>query len=312
MEVVGPDGVEAVAGGAGRDEAGVVPVVLRDEEPGRGEGADRLGELGEKVPVRVVDERVRRVEPEPVEVVLAEPVERVVEEQVADAARARVVEVHGPAPRRLVPVGEDGPERGEVGAVRAEVVVDDVEEHGQALAVRRVDEPAQVVGPAVGVRRRVERGAVVAPAPLAGEVGERHELDGRHAHLRQRGQLLAHAVERAGRGERPDVELVDDEVRQRGRGPAPVGPRERSEVDHLARPVDALGLVPRGRVGERVPAVEREPVAVARCHGVHERLVVPVARRVERGGAAVEDDVDAAGGRGPDAEPDAAGLDEGA
>ena len=174
-----------------------------------------------------------------------------------------------------------------------------------------VDEPAQTVRPSVAVGRRVEGGAVVAPAPLAREVGEGHEFDGRHAEVVQVAQPLADAVEGAGLRERADVELVDDEVAERGRGPVAVRPGERARVDDLARPVDALRLEPRGRVGKRLAAVEREAVAVARGRPAHERLVVPVAHGVEQGGAAVEDNLDALGDGRPDAEPDAAGFDEG-
>ena len=313
VEVVGPDGVEAVAAPPPRrDEAGVVPVVLRDQQAGRGEAVDVGRELLKKVRVRVVDERVRGVEAEPVEAVLLQPMPRVVQEQVADAARAVVVEVHGLPPRRLVLRGEHGTECGDVGAVRAEVVVDDVEEHGEALGVGRVHEPAQVAGAAVGVGRRVEGGAVVAPPALAGEVGERQELDGRYAEVCQVPQPLADAVERALLRERPDVELVHDEVFQHGRRPPVAGPRERGRVHHLARAVDALRLVPRGGVRDMLASVERDPVAVARRHPAHERLVVAVARGVERGGPSVEDDLDAVGGGRPDAEADAAGFDEGA
>ena len=57
------------------------------------------------------------------------------------------------------------------------MVVDDVEEYGEAEPVRGVDETSQVVGRAVAARRREQRHAVVAPVARPGKVGDRHQLD---------------------------------------------------------------------------------------------------------------------------------------
>ena len=73
----------------------------------------------------------------------------------------------------------------EVIAVRAEVIVDDIEHHGDALLVRRIHERAQVVRRPVASCGRVEAHAVVAPVSLAGEIGDRHDLDRIHAEFRQ-------------------------------------------------------------------------------------------------------------------------------
>ena len=94
------------------------------------------------------------------------------------SSRAGSVEIDRAAPRRSVAVGEIVlAECGQVGAFRPEVVVDDVEDHGEAVPVRGVDEAPEIVRGAVGARRGVERDAVVAPVPAAGEVGDRHQLD---------------------------------------------------------------------------------------------------------------------------------------
>ena len=69
-----------------------------------------------------------------------------------------------------VPVGEVvRGELAEVVAVGAEVVVDDVEDDGEAVAVRLVHEAAQVVGLAVETRGGEEVDAVIAPAEAARE-----------------------------------------------------------------------------------------------------------------------------------------------
>jgi hypothetical protein len=77
-----------------------------------------------------------------------------------------------------VPVGEIVlAERPPVGAVRAEVVVDDVEHDAQTVAMGCVDEAAQLLGPAIGASGRPPIDAVIAPVPPAREVGDRHQLD---------------------------------------------------------------------------------------------------------------------------------------
>ena len=81
------------------------------------------------------------------------------------------------APWRAVAVGEIGAERAEHVALGAEVVVDDVEDHGEPAPVALVDEALQAGRAAVGVLDGEGEHAVVAPVPSAGELGDRHQLD---------------------------------------------------------------------------------------------------------------------------------------
>ena len=127
-----------------------------------------------------------------------------------------------------MPVGEVvRAEAAEIVAVRAEVVVDDVEEHGEAERVRGIDQAAQIVRRAVAAGRREQADAVVAPVARAGEVGHRHQLDGGDAEVAQIGQPLGHGGERPFGRERADVQLVDDEVCQAARRSIRVGPVRR-------------------------------------------------------------------------------------
>ena len=100
----------------------------------------------------------------------------------------------------------------EVVPVRAEVVVDDIENHAEAARVRRIDEPREAVGASVAARRREEVDAVVAPVSVSGELGDRHQLDRRYPELAQVVELADQRVERALRRVRPDVHLVDHEA----------------------------------------------------------------------------------------------------
>ena len=86
------------------------------------------------------------------------------------------------APRRVAAARDQGRRVGaEIVAFRAEVVVDDVEHHRDAVRVRGIDQRLEVLGAPVAGMRREEQHPVVAPAAAAGERGHRHQLDRRHA-----------------------------------------------------------------------------------------------------------------------------------
>ena len=145
VHVVGPLGGHAEPrrsrGGAladGGDGRGLVEVGLRDEGQ---RPAELLGEsrrprrkLREEVDGGVVDEGVHRIEPQRVDVEVLEPAQGVVDDEVAHSAAAGLVEVDGPAPRRLVGAREVRSKLREVVSVGPQVVVDDVEAHADALA----------------------------------------------------------------------------------------------------------------------------------------------------------------------------------
>ena len=57
------------------------------------------------------------------------------------------------------------------------MVVDDVENDAHAERMGALDEPPQIVGPAVQARRREQIHAVVPPAEAAFKIGDRHHLD---------------------------------------------------------------------------------------------------------------------------------------
>ena len=98
-------------------------------------------------------------------------------------------EIDGGAPGRGDVVAEEARRiGGEIVPVRPEVVVDDVEEDHQAEAVRGVDQRLQLVRRAVGGVGREGQHAVIAPVALAGEIVDRHQLDGGDAELSQAGQ----------------------------------------------------------------------------------------------------------------------------
>src|SRR6185437_9072855 len=129
-----------------------------------------------------VDDRVHRIQPEPVEVILLEPVERVVQEEIAHGAPAGRLEVDRGTPGGRMPVGEEL-RRVEVEEVALwpEVVVDDVEHHRDAVRMRRAYQRLEILGGAVRRGRRIRQYTVISPASRARKFGHRHDLDGRHA-----------------------------------------------------------------------------------------------------------------------------------
>ena len=90
------------------------------------------------------------------------------------------------------------------------MVIDDVEDDGDPMAMGGVDEGAEIVGRAVKPGRREEVDAVVAPAEATGKIGHRHLLDHRNAETGKLPKLSFRRLPRAFRGKCPDMHLVDD------------------------------------------------------------------------------------------------------
>ena len=126
-----------------------------------------------------------------------------------------------------------------------------------------VDQLLELVRAAVGGLGGAQVHAVVAPAAGAGELGDRHQLDHRHAELGERRQVRDRARERALGAERPDVQLVDHRVVQARGAEVAVLPVDAVRVEHPRRPAQPLRLPARAGVGQRRP-VEHELVVVAR------------------------------------------------
>ena len=211
----------------------------------------------------VVVDGVDGVEAQAVDVEVADPARRALQHPLADAVGALAVEVDRLAPRRLVALGEERAEGLErLHAAGADMVVDDVEDDPQARGVGGVDEARQAVRAAVGGVRGGQVDAVVAPAVVAGELADRHELDVGDAQLGQRRQTRGGRLEGALLREGADMQLVEDGVAQRRDAEAAVRPREGAGVDDARRAAQTRRLPARSRVGV-APTVEHEPVVVA-------------------------------------------------
>src|SRR5687768_1384136 len=217
--------------------------------------------------------------------------DRVVDEDLAESGAARWLQIQAATPR-TIPVGPDrgGRKRGKIGAVGTEVVVDHVENDTNAQAVRGIDKSPQIVRTTVALGWCKQGGPVIAPVPASRKRRYRHQFDRGNAEVGEVLKAAAHAIERPGWREGPDVHFVESEpVRVQSR-PFRVGPWKRVRVDYLRRAVDAFRLEPRSRIWPEGAVVSSVSVAIAWT-----------GRRDHRGedvvtGGCERDDGDAAGG----------------
>ena len=160
-------------------------------------------------------------------------------------------------------------------ALRAEMVVDHVEQHHHALGMGRIDEGLEIVRAAVAGRRGKRQHAVISPVARARKRRKWHDLQRGDAQCRQLPQPAAAAPKVPFVGEGADVQFVDH-----GLGPRPPAPRRfapliRCGIDDFARPVHTIGIAARCRIGNRPGSagleLHLEPVAGARaCLGDHQ------------------------------------------
>src|SRR5271157_894519 len=278
MEVVAPLGVDAVAACLARSDDGwVVEIAFGYEDEiaseGRREHLHLRGQLLQKMNCRAVDESVDGIEAQAVDVIVAQPHERVVTEESADLIAAGVLEVDGIAPRRAVIAGAVGAEFAGVVADGAEVVIDHVEQHGEAAEMGGIDESLEPVGTAVELPHREEVDAVVAPAMVAGELGNRHQLDVGDAEVDEVVQPIDGGLERALGSEGSNVQLVDDAGGKRRSMPSSVSPGEWVVIVEARRAVDSIGLPRAARIGVRSRVIVEKEGIVSSVGGlVHSGL----------------------------------------
>ncbi len=306
VEVIAPLRIHAVPTGlAALDHPGVVEVALRDHEQVPPQMVRELlhvyRDLFEDVQSGAVEDRVHSIETQPVTVVIVQPHQRVLDEEGADRSAPRPVEVDRLAPRGRVPVREVGAVLAEVVPSRAEVVVDDVHDHREPMAVAGVDQPLEPMGTSIRVVRREQVDAVVAPAVVARELRHRKQLDRCDAEVYEVGEPFDSRIKGALFGERPDVELVDDGASDGRAFPGGVAPLELGMVDQARQRMRPVRLPGRAGVRQWIAAVEREPVVVARSRFCFEREPASTVGR-HRQSVAVQDQFDTLRVRSPNLE----------
>ena len=135
------------------------------------------------------------VEPQTVETKFLQPIEHIVDEELTHRL---ALEGDGAAPRRAaLRIEEVRRVEMEIIPLRPEMIIDDVEHDHEPALVSRIDQTLQTVRAAISRVRRIEQHAVIAPAAIAGELGHRHDLYCRDAHIGEPVQVAGDTVETA-------------------------------------------------------------------------------------------------------------------
>lgn len=158
-------------------------------------------------------------------------------------------------------IGEVGAELAEVVSFRTQMVVNDVENHGDAMRVACVDEALQSARAAITFLDRVEVDAVVPPVARAGKRRHGHQFNRGHAQIAQARKARKYGVECSLRRERADMQLIEDEIAPLDAVPVLIRPEERPGMKDCRGGMNAVGLPKRARIGE-VVAVEAKEIAL--------------------------------------------------
>ena len=142
------------------------------------------------------------------------PKEGVVDEEAPHLIAVRAVEVEGRPPGGVVALGEIRAVVGQVVAFRAQVVVNHVQDHGQAPLMAGVYQPFEAVRAAVTVLHRERINPVVAPVAPSRKLGHGHEFQGRDAEVFQFVQVGDDRVKGPFRGKSPHVQFINDVISQ--------------------------------------------------------------------------------------------------
>src|SRR6202521_4045132 len=183
--------------------------------------------------------------------ILVDPIARIGDEEFARRAGIGTVEIDGLTPFVVVAIGEiSRGERFEIVSVRAEMVVDDVEDDGDSEGMGAIDKAAEIDRLAVEPGWCEEVDAVVSPAEPAREFRHGHNFEAGDTELGESRQLTRSGFPAASRGEGADMQLVDNELLARAPAPRTVGPSEVPRIDDFGRSVRSLRLKSRRRVGQ--------------------------------------------------------------
>ncbi len=242
---------------AGFQQAGAIGVVLDHEvhaaarqplaQPAR-QGAQPV----------LVEDGVHGVQAQAVDAEFVQPAVGAVLEEPPHGGLAEVD--RGAPGRHDIGAEERGRVAGQVVAVRAEVVADEIQHDADVQAMGAIDEALEVLGRAVAAVGRVGQHAVVAPVARAGEVGDGHQFDQVDAQGHQVRQAPAQARVAAAQA---GVHFLDDRLLPGARPPVRVAPGVGRRIGHDAGIADVAVLQPGGRIGHR--RAVGQAVAVARA-----------------------------------------------
>lgn len=170
---------------------------------------------------------MHRIQAQAVETVFDKPHQGVVDKEVTHLAAAKI---DPGAPRGVTVFAKKAfGILAQVIAVGAEVVVDHIKDHCQAMPMGTVDQVLQLIGSPQGCLRRIGQDCVVAPVALAGALSQGHQLNGGDAQLCQAWQVLLHSGITT---EYSHMQLVDHRLMPRPALPGAVTPGVGQGIDH--------------------------------------------------------------------------------
>src|SRR5580765_3926366 len=143
MKIVAPLRGHAQSAFATRTQySRVVQVTLGDQRNDSAasvsESVDFIRQFSEKRNRARIKDSVNGVEPQHINMKILQPVESVFDEEVANVVAVRAIKVQGRSPGRLVIFRKIRTILAEIIAFRSEVIVDDVQSHGEAPRMRGI------------------------------------------------------------------------------------------------------------------------------------------------------------------------------
>lgn len=206
---------------------------------------DCFTNLREDMARAAIEDHLHRIEPEPVAMKIAYPHAGIVGDHSPDRVAIEIVEIHRRPPGGVITISQIRSELRQVISLGTEMVVDHVLDHGQSMPMRIVDELLIGGGSAIGILYRKRMDPVVPPISLAGELGDRHDLDPREAQRGDLGKSLPGGIERSFLGEGADVQFVEDQIGGIDPRPMVISPPLAVGKEDRRGLIDAVGLVSR-------------------------------------------------------------------
>ena len=253
-----------------KDKMDVAAVLLR-------QCSDRKTEIVQDLRFTRRDDRMDRIEPQPIETVVAQPMHRILDEEPSHLWHA-IVDCATP---RCLRVGEElRRDAAEVITFRTEMIVNDVDEYHQPVRVRCIDQGFEIIRAAITRVGREGQNAVIAPVPASRKIREWHKFDCGDSGLRQVIELWHCRAKRPFLRESPGVQFGENSLMPRQSSPLTALPRE-TVIDDFAGPMHVFGLKVQRRIGNSNFPVDLERVTRAglRVIDVHHEPAVALWHR---------------------------------
>src|SRR2546423_2036890 len=164
------------------------------------------------------------VQPQGVDVKVLNPVERVLDKEVPHFITIWPVKIQGRSPRCVIAVREVRSILRKIIAFWSQVVVDDIQRHGQALTVRGVHEGLQLARRTITIVNGARINAVVSPVSLSGKLRNRHQFNGVNPQISKLVEAANCSRQRALRSKGPDMKLIKNQFLERQALPQSIGP----------------------------------------------------------------------------------------